>query len=410
MANSLQSPTVIAKRVMMHLDNALIAGNLVYRDAESEFGDTAVGSSVRIRRPVQFEVTSGATLNTQDITEGYMTLSVDQRFHIGFTMSDTDLTLTIDQWDERYGKPAAIKLANKIDQTIYDQYYKFNNWAGTAGQTINSHADYLKGVERMDVLAMQTDNRRAILSPGDWHGLGGAFSALYLNGIAKDALTTGVLPNIGGTDVYMAQNVKVHTVGAHGGTPLTRGASQGVAYSSVNTSMTQTFATDGWTTNSGLKAGDVFTIADVYDVNPITKATLPHLKQFSIQSDLTTNTTSSNQTTLTIYPALITTGPYQNVSADNGNDKTITMVGTASTNYAQNLLFHKSAIALAMVPLKQAPQGSGVAQSTVRHKGLSLQYSAQYDITNAKMVYRFDALWGVDVVDRRQGLRLSGTA
>lgn len=410
MANSHLTPTAIAKRMMMHVDNHLIAGNLVYRDYEAEFGDTHVGSSVKIRRPVQFGITSGATLDLQDITEGDLTLTVDQRYHIGFNMSDTDLTLTIDQWDERYGKSAARRLANKIDETVYDQYYKFNNWAGTAGQTINSHSDFLKGVERMDVLAMPTEDRRAILTPGDWHGLAGAFSALYINGVAGDALKNGMLPSIGGADVYMAQNVKTHTVGAHGGTPLTRGASQGVSYSSVKSAMTQTFATDGWTTNSGLKQGDVFTIADVYDVNPVTKATLPHLKQFAIQSNLTTNTTSSSQTTLTIYPALITTGPYQNVSADNGNDKTITMVGTASTGYAQNLLFNKGAIALVMVPIAQAPAGSGVSQSTVRHKGLSLQYSSQYDITNAKMVYRFDALWGVEVVNRRLGLRLSGTS
>lgn len=410
MANAFVSPTVYAKRMLMHLDNNLIAGNLVYRDYEAEFGSTKVGESVKIRRPVEFEVKAGPTLDTQDITEGDVTLTVDQDFHVGFNMTAKDLTLTIDQWDERYGKPAAIRLANKIDATIYDQYYKFNNWAGTAGQTINSHADFLKGVERLDVLAVPTDMRRAILSPNDYHGLGGAFSALYLNGVAGDALKTGKLPSIGGVDVYMAQNVKAHTVGAHGGTPLTRGASQAVTYASVKTTMTQTFQTDGWTTNSVLKAGDVFTINDVYDVNPITKATLPHLKQFTIQSNVTTNTTSSNATELTIYPALIASGPYQNVSADNGNDKTITMVGTASTNYPQNLLFHKNAIALAMVPIEQAPAGAGVQQATERHKGLSLQYSAQYDITNRRMVYRFDALWGVEVVDRRLGVRLSGTS
>ena len=48
--------------MMMHLDNELIAGNLVYRDYEAEFGSTKVGSSVKIRRPVQFSATSGATL------------------------------------------------------------------------------------------------------------------------------------------------------------------------------------------------------------------------------------------------------------------------------------------------------------------------------------------------------------
>jgi hypothetical protein len=34
--------------------------------------------------------------------------------------------------------------------------------------------------------------------------------------------------------------------------------------------------TDGWTAAKALKEGDVFTIATVFAVNPVTKATLPH--------------------------------------------------------------------------------------------------------------------------------------
>ena len=68
MANSHLTPTVIAKRVMMHLDNELIAGKLVHRDHEAEFGSTKVGSSVKIRRPVQFSATSGATLTNTRIS------------------------------------------------------------------------------------------------------------------------------------------------------------------------------------------------------------------------------------------------------------------------------------------------------------------------------------------------------
>lgn len=410
MANSILTPTVIAKRALMNLDNELVMGNLVYRDYESQFGPTKIGDTVTIRRPVDFSVTDGATLNLQDITEGSLTMAVDQRKHVGFSFPDTDLTLTIDEFDKRYIKPAAIQLANNVDSALMDLYKKVNNWAGTPGQTINSHSDFLKGVERLDVLAVPTNERYAVLSPNDYHGLAGNFSGLYVSGIANQALTAGKLPNIGGVDVYMAQNIKAHTVGAHGGSPLTRGASQGVAYSSVKTTMTQTFLTDGWTTNSLLKAGDVFTIADVYDVNPVTKATLPHLKMFTLMENCTTNTVNSNATTLTIYPALITTGPYQNVSADNGNDKTITYSGTASTNYAQNMVFQKNAFALAMVPIQQAPAGAGVQQATERYKGLSLQYSAQYDITNARMVYRFDMLFGVKALDPRLAVRLSGTS
>ena len=414
MSNALITPTIIAKEAIMQLDNSLVYGNNVHRGYENEFGASVngnkVGSSVTIRRPVQFTVRQGATANIQDVTEGTTTMTVDKQRGVDFKFTSSDMTLSVSEFSERYIKPAMIQIANEVDKDIAALYKDVYNWAGTPGQTINSYVDFAKGPERLDLGAVEQSGRMAILSPTDHWGLAGSFSGLYIDKTAKTALEQAKLGMVGGCELFMSQNVQTHTVGAHGGTPLTRGASQGVAYSTVKTTMTQTLATDGWTTNSGLKAGDVFTINDVYDVNPVTKATLPHLKQFSIQADLTTNTTSSNQTTLTIYPALITTGPYQNVSADNGNDKTITMMGTASTNYAQNLLFHKSAIALAMVPLQQAESGSGVAQSTIRHKGLSLQYSAQYSIVEAKMIYRFDALWGVDVVDRRQGLRLSGTA
>jgi hypothetical protein len=410
MANALLTPTVIAKRALMNLDNELVMGNLVYRDYESEFGPTKIGDTVTIRRPIDFSVTDGATLNLQDITEGSLTMQISNRKHVGFSFPDTDLTLTIDEFDRRYIKPASIQLANNVDAALYALYSSVNNWGGTAGQTINSHADFLKGVERLDVLAVPTDMRKAVLSPADYHGLAGNFSALFINGVAKDALTTGVLPNIGGVDVYMAQNVKAHTVGAHGGTPLVDGASQNVTYESVKTTMTQSLITDGWTVDSGLKAGDVFTIANVFDVNPVTKATLPHLKQFTLVSDVTTANPDTADTTLTIYPAIIASGPYQNVSAAPANNAAITYVGTAGSNYAQNMVFHKNAFALAMVPILQAPQGSGVMQSTVRHKGLSLQYSAQYDITNARMVYRFDILYGVKAIDPRLAVRLSGTA
>jgi hypothetical protein len=62
--------------------------------------------------------------------------------------------------------------------------------------------------------------------------------------------------------------------------------------------------------------GDVFTIAGVFDVNPVTKATLPILKQFvvAIGSERLASDGAGNLT-LTISPQIITSGAQQNVSA-----------------------------------------------------------------------------------------------
>lgn len=412
MSNALINPTIIAKEAIMQLDNSLVYGNNVHRGYENEFGASVngnkVGSSVTIRRPVQFTVRQGATANIQDVTEGTTTMTVDKQRGVDFKFTSSDMTLSISEFSERYIKPAMIQIANEVDKDIAALYKDVYNWAGTPGQTINSYTDFAKGPERLDLGAVEQSGRMAILSPTDHWGLAGSFSGLYIDKTAKTALEQAKLGMVGGCELFMSQNVQTHTVGAHGGSPLTRGASQGVAYSSVKTTMTQTLATDGWTTNSGLKAGDVFTISGVYAVNPVTKATLPHLQPFVITADVTTNTTSSNTTSIVISPPLITSGPYQNVSADNANDTAIVMFGTASTGYAQNLLFKKEAFALAVVPMERPAGATDVAIEN--YKNLSVRLIPYYDGTNDVSNYRLDVLYGVKTIDARKATRLSGTS
>lgn len=412
MSNTLLTPTIIAKEALVQLDNNLVLAKLVHRGYEDEFATNSNGNkkgdSVRIRKPVQFTVRDGAVADNQDVTESYTSITVDKQKGVDFKFASSDFSLKIAEFSERYIQPAMIQLANQVDRDLFALYKDIPNWVGDAGQTVNSFADFAKAPERMDLLAVPTDDRMACLSPADHWGLAGSFTALYIENVAKSALQSAKLPMIGGVNAYMSQNVPTHTVGAHGGTPLIRGAGQGSAHSSVKDTWTQSLATDGWTTNSGLKAGDVFTVNGVYDVNPITKATLPHLKQFRIVSNVTTNTTSSNTTTLVISPPIITTGPYQTVSADVTNDTTITMKGTASTGYAQNMAFRKGAFALAMVPMEKPAGAVGVESES--YKGLSARMIPYYDGTNDVSNFRLDILYGVKTIDDRQAVRFSGSS
>jgi hypothetical protein len=136
--------------------------------------------------------------------------------------------------------------------------------------------------------------------------------------------------------------------------------------------MTQTITTS----SVNLNPGDVFTITDVNGVNPVTKASTGFAKQFVCISY------ASNS--LVFYPAMIWSGPFQNVSVASGvtdlNTKAITAVGTASTAYRQNMVFHKNAFALAMVPLPMPAGASGGARES--YKGLSVRVQPYYDGTN----------------------------
>lgn len=415
MANSIITPSMVAPMALANLENELVVGNLVYRDLESEFEESYIGNTISIRRPLQYTVRTTSVASVQDSTEGKTTMVVDQIAGVDVQFSSTELTLDIKQFSERYVKPAMIRIANQIDSTAFTEFYKrTNNWVGTPGQTLNSATDFFKGPERLDELAVPQDNRVAILSPADYWGMVGGFSGgnsgFFQQDVTKTALQKAKLPMLGNVDAYMSQNVATHTNGAHGGTPLVRGASQNVTYSSVKDTayLSQTFQTDGWSTSVVLKAGDVFTIDGVYDVNPVTKATLPHLKQFTLISDVTTNGTSSNATELTIAPAIISSGAYQNVSAAPANDAPINYLGTASTGYRQNLVFHKNAFALACVPMV-LPSGA-VNPARYTKNGFSIRVIPVYDGTNDLNMWRFDVLYGIRAIDPRLSTRLSGTS
>lgn len=408
--NTTLTADIIAKAAVMNLDNELVMGKQVFRGYEEEFSKNIngyeVGSTITIRRPMDFTVRDGPTMDVQDVTEGKFTLSVDKRKGVDFEFTSQDLTLNIKQLNQRIIKPAMIQLANQVDRDLMALYKDVPNWVGTPGQTINSFTDFAKGPERMDEGAVPQDGRCAVLSPTDHWGVLGSQTALLNNNLVGSAYTRGSLGAIGGVDTYMSQNVPTHTVGAHGGTPLTNGANQATTYAASKDTNTQTLITDGWTSGSTtLNAGDVFTIADVYDVNPVTKETLPHLKQFTV---VTTISDTSGAITLTMSPAAIASGAHQTVSADIADGKAITMTGTASTGYRQNLMFRKDAFALVMVPLVEPPGAVQVSRQT--YKGTTVRVIPVYDGTNDVSKWRLDILYGVKTVDARQAVRASGTA
>lgn len=413
MSNSVLTIDVIAKEALMILDNELVMAKKVHRGLESEFGNAMngyqAGSTVSIKRPTDFTVRDGANVSNQDVVEGTTSITVNKQKGVDFAFTSQELTLNIKDLSERVIKPAMVQLANQVDADVLALYKDVPNWVGTPGQAVNSFADFALAPQRLDEYAVMKGDRTAALSPADTWGMVGTQTGLYITGAANSAYREGDLGRIAGVDTFSAQNVQTHTVGVATGTPLVNGASQTSTYATVKDSMTQTLNTDGWTnsTTGILKAGDVFTIAGVYAVNPVTKATLPFLKQFTVTADANSGATTG-PAALTIYPAIITSGAFQNVSAAPADNAAITVQGTGGTGYRQNLVFHKNAFALAMVPMI-APPGA-VEVSRQSYKGTSVRLIPYYTGTNDTSAWRLDILYGVKTIDPRLATRLSGTA
>jgi len=410
MANTSLTADIIAKEALAILDNELGWMGRLHRAHESEYSETVngykKGATISIRRPADFTIREGVTMTTADVVEGKTTLTIDQQVGVDFEFDSQELTLEMNDLSERVIRPAMTNLVNHVAKDCLDQLYKGTyNWVGGVGGTIDSFADFFEGVERLNELAAPMDNRVAVLSPNDHAGMVSNLTGLYIEKDARSAYRKGELGNVGGVDVYMSQVAPTHSRGtATNSTPLVDGT-QSTTYAAAKDTWTMTLTTDGWASSTTLKAGDVFTIDSVYMVNPKTKAATSILQNFVVTADVTADETTTVDTNLVISPPIITSGPHQTVDAVAANNATITLIGTASTNYRQNLVFHKNAFTLAVVPMEM-PSGAfnGSRQSA---KGLSVRVIPVYDGTNDISKWRLDVLYGRKMIDPRIAVRLT---
>ncbi len=152
--------------------------------------------------------------------------------------------------------------------------------------------------------------------------------------------------------------------------------------------------------------GDVFTIGSVFAVNPQTRLSTGSLQQFVVTA---ANTASGGgaYTNVAISPSLYdATQALATVDVLPQSGAAVTFVGTASTGYPQNLVYHKDAVAFATADLLM-PQGVDMASRQV-HNGISLRIVRQYDINNDRLPCRIDVLYGAAVIRGALGVRIVG--
>lgn len=416
MANRTLTADVIAKVALPILENELGWMGTLHRAHEEEYSEQVngykKGATISVERPPDFTVRSGAVMNTQDVIDGKVTLTVDQQKGVDFQFTSTEMTLDVSKLAEKKIKPAVIRLVNEVAKDVAQVMYQgAYNWAGTPGETINSFSDFTKGPERLDNMAVPQDSRHALLSPTDFWALVGSNTALFAPGVVESALRKGKLGMLGNVDTWMSQVTPTHANGTSDNTtPVVKGASQEVLYSTVKDTWTQSLITDGWDSSTTITAGTVFTIDGVFMVNPQTKASTGILQNFVVLTAVTANETTSNATTLTISPPIITTGPHQTVTySGDMDDNTIIVHGatTASQSYRQNMVYHKNAMWLAVVPM-ELPAGSAQVSRQTKN-GLSIRVEAVRDGINDISAWRMDILYGRRLGDPRLITRLSGT-
>ena len=177
----------------------------------------------------------------------------------------------------------------------------------------------------------------------------------------------------------MDQNVHTHINGTGVGASLTvNGAGQTGA----------TLTVSGGGSAGTFKVGDTFTIGGVFSVNPMSKQSTGQLKQFVVTAN------ANNPTALNISPAIVTSGPYQNVSAGPAAAAPLTFIGTAGAQYEVGVAFHKDAFTFATADLPLPKGVNMAARVSDSQLGISMRAISDYIITTDQFVTRIDVLYG----------------
>lgn len=399
MANSYLKPDAITAECLRVLHNNVpfIANVDKQHDKETEFGGQKRGSTLRIRLPNQYTVRETWPINAQDQSESSVSLVIGQIRGVDMNFSDADLALEIKEFSKRFIQPAMSVLASKIDHYCYgkavEATYNLVGTAGTAPGTVNT---WMAAMRKLHESVCPPSPRIAILNPAAEAATVDGLKALFNSSKAvSNQYVNGAMNHAMGMDFYMSQNVKQLTRGSRStllvGTTVTEQGATTIACDTL-AGATDTFV-----------AGDVFTCGSVYKVNPETKETTGVLQQFVVTTAVAG---SGSAVSLTVSPAMYTTGAKQNIDAFPADGATVTMVGSASTAYPENLVFHPEAYTFATANLEMPNDVSFKSQMAM--DGINIRILRQYDINSANYPMRMDVFFGFLAQRPEFGCRVIG--
>ncbi len=408
MANAILNTSLVLNEGISILENELVAGAMVHADYSDEFQN--VGSTVNIRRPAQYTVQRDnldITSGIQDIEQATIPVTLDKTATIAIKLTAKERTLSFDRFSEDILKPAMVQMKDEIEQHIASLYPKFYHFLGTPG-TVPSTFLALGGVGAvMTDQAVPLSGRMALHGTDASLALADGLKGVFVQDMAKTALAEAKIGKYANFENYTWVHAPTHTVGPLGGTPLVNGGAQAVTYAASKQTWSQTFITDGWTAAAAarVKAGDVFTVPNVFAVNPVSKQSTGRLQTFTILNDGSSD--GSGNLTLTISPPMITSGAFQTVTAAPADNAALTIkTGTAGTGYKQSLLFNKNAITLVTRAL-DIPQGQGLRTTTKTGNRVTVSCTEFMDGKTLEQTMRFDMLYQATVIDPRLGARLT---
>jgi hypothetical protein len=401
MANNLLTISMITNEALMVLENELTFSGQVDRNYDDQFAVTGakIGATLNVRRPGRFVGTTGPALNVEDFNETSVPVTLSTQFHVDTQFTSQDLALSLDAFSDRILKPAVAAIANKVDfDGLTMAKNNTANIVGTAGTPPTGLITYLTAGAFLDSEGAPRDGRRScVIEPFTSATIVDSLKGLFVpSDVIGKQYTKGMMGrDSAGMNWYMDQNVVAQTFGSYSTATLACATTTATGFLTSGWATTSTIALTATTATAGLKQGDVIQIDGVFAVNPQNRQAYGSnkLRNFVVTSNVTVAT--SGTTSVTVSPAVITAGQFQNVSIPTTSaTAAVTPFNKTGTVSPQNIVMHKNAFCLATADL-ELPDGVHFAgRASDKELGLSLRVIRQYTINNDSIPTRVDVLYG----------------
>lgn len=405
---NLLTTSKITKETLYQLVNSLVLASKCDWSYSEQFANAAqqIGDRLSIRRPILVSVREDSMTWTGALPyEAVSTLVVDKTFGVDLKFQDTDRTLKIEDFSNRFIKSTIVSMANKIDSYVYGVV--INNTANTVGQysTAISTDTILEAGEKLRSYNCPDDGEiYGVLTPKQNRSLANYQMTLFnAQKAIADIYLKGRIGEFAGVEWAWSNSSPTHVDGAWAGTPTVSGNSSTAVLLS-GWAESSTLSVGGFTASTTVNAGDVFTISGCYAFNPLTKSTLPFLQQFVVLTAVGAATSAAQA--LVVAPALITSGDYKNVDITITGTTNLTKYSTSGTQGQEGLVFHKKAIAVAS-PMLFKPSMTVKAESMKDpDTNVNLRFIEGFDATGAYTISRIDSILGVKVLRPEHVVRI----
>lgn len=366
-ANTLITPTIVAKEALAILRNNCVYKDLVHTDFSGEFVNN-IGDFVNVRVPATLTAYDFTTdITTQNTTESYVPVTLNKFKDVSAVITSKEWSLSIVDFSKQIIAPAMAALAEAVDVDIANAIF------GGAGSTVSRTAttpttlgDFASIAKALDIAKAPKTDRSLVMSPHHKyvyaqldHLVKGSYAG------DNDLLRRNELGPVYGIDTFMDQNTPTSTA-------ETSGTAVGTIKVASSTDAGEVDITEGSAATATLKTGDGFVYNGIL---------------YRFTEDVTLVTSSKDSMKVApVFPA------------------GVAAVAVPIVRNGSSLAFHKDAVAFVNRPLA-IPQGA--AKSAIASAdGLSVRVVFDYNSTKKYDVISFDILYGVKVLRSTLAVRL----